>query len=175
MSGAKGAERETTFPPFGDQALRQVWAARAAALPTLGEAVAALVHWRAEQTAGAVVTGDARWIEARLEDRAAVLRFEELPQAQIRSHALTGERIEDVAASFEERVRGASAGALEALAAELRLRWKPRILPSSPYLRLETWLSEHLMKTRSRDWFGPSLAQLRARRVVKVLKEGLTY
>jgi methane monooxygenase component A gamma chain len=171
---ARGAQRETEFPPFGDQPLRQEWLARAAALDRLEPAVAALVAWRAQHTSGVVVTDDARWIEARLEERVAVLRFEELSHETIRTRTITGEPIAGVVDSFLTRAAPASATACEQLAAEWRQRYKPPILPSAAFLRVEALLSEALMKRRSLGWFVPSLHELRARRGVTVIKEGLT-
>jgi methane monooxygenase component A gamma chain len=173
-SPPRGAQRETEFPAFGDQALRREWAARAAALTRLEAAVAALVEWRTGHTSGVLVTDDARWIEARLEERVAVLRFDELSHDAIRTRTLTGESTEEVIASFAERAAGASPPECEQLAGEFRRRFKPPIMPSSPFLRAEALLSEALMKRRSLRWFAPTLLELRNRRGVKVIKEGLT-
>jgi methane monooxygenase component A gamma chain len=169
-----GAARQTEFPPFGDQDLRREWAARALAVVRLGEAVTLLQDWRERRQARAVVEHDELWIEARLEERVALLRFEERSHADIRSRTLTDESIEEVRATFEARAASADVIELEKLAAEFRQRYKPPIMPTGSYLPIEVLLSELLMKRRSLGWFEPSLQELRARRGVVVLKEGLT-
>jgi methane monooxygenase component A gamma chain len=169
----KGAAWQTEFPAFGNPALRKSWAARAAALSTLAEAVRALVGWREEHAARGVRDKDDLWIEARLEERVAVLRFEELSHAEIRTRALTGESVAALQESFERRATAADSSELERLAGEWRLRYKPPILPSSPFLKTEVRLSELLMQRRSLNWYGSSLAELRERRGAIVHRTGL--
>jgi methane monooxygenase component A gamma chain len=169
-----GASRQTEFPPFGNQDLRREWAARAAALSSLDDAVTALVDWRERHTGRPLTSSDALWIEARLEERVAVLRFEERSHDEIRHLTLTGEVVGDVCTTFERRAAQAEAAELERLAAEFRRRYKPPVMPSAAYLRTEVILSECLMKRRSLGWFEPSLEELRQRRGVIVRKEGLT-
>ena len=171
----RGAVRQTEFPANGDQKLRLEWKARATALMKLEDAVTALVDWRERNTSGSIVSGDARWIETRLEERVAVLRFDELTHEEIRSRTLTGDLVNDVAAAYLQRAESAAVVELEQIAAEFRRRYKPPIMPSSAYLRIEVILSEFLMKRRSLGWFDPSLTELRQKRGAKVLKEGLTY
>jgi methane monooxygenase component A gamma chain len=158
--------------PFGDRDLRLEWASRIAALRRLDDAVTVLIDWREQQSHDHLTDKDALWIGARLEDRVAVLRFEERSNESIRTVTLTGERIKDVRENFERRAAAADVDELEALAAELRRRFKPPIMPSSPYMRLEVVVSEALMKQRSLNWFDPSIAELRTRRRARVLKEG---
>jgi len=160
-------------PAYGNQDLRREWRSRAASFERLQDAVAALVSWRQERDLDVLTSSDGLWIEARLEERVAVLRFEELENARIREFTLTGERIEEVEQAFARRAREANAVELEGLAAEFRRRYKPPLMPSSPFLRTETQLSELLMKARSRNWFEPTIAELRRRRGALVRKEGL--
>ena len=167
-----GAERRMEASPFGDRERRLEWASRIAALSGLDDAVAALVDWREKESHNHLTDKDALWIGARLEDRVAVLRFEERSNDSIRTVTLTGEPIKDVRESFERRAATADVAELEALAAELRRLFKPPIMPSSPYMRLEVVLSQALMKKRSLNWFEPSIAELRARRGARILKEG---
>jgi len=169
---AAGAERRTEASPFGDRELRLEWASRIAALQRLDDAVAALIDWREKQAHHHLTDKDGLWIGARLEDRVAVLRFAELSNDYIRTTTLTGEPIRDVTDGFARRAAGVDAGGLESLATELRRRYRPPIMPSSPYMRIEVLLSELLMKRRSLNWFGPSIDELRARRGARVLKEG---
>ncbi len=167
-----GAERRMEASPFGDRELRLEWASRIAALQRLDDAVVALIDWREKQSLYPVADKDALWIGARLEDRVAVLRFEERSNDFIRTTTLTGEPIRDVVERFQRRAATADARGLEILAADLRRLFKPPIMPTTPYMKLEVVLSELLMKRRSLNWFDPSVAELRASRGVRVLKEG---
>lgn len=167
-----GAERRSAASPFGTPALRQSWATRIDALAGLDEAVALLLERRAQQAEAPVTDKDALWIEARLEDRVAVLRFHERSHEAIRTLTLTGEAIAAVRDEILRQAAGADAAKLEEIAARFRRQYKPPIMPSSPYLQIEVLLSEMLMKARSLGWFEPSIAELRARRGARVFKEG---
>lgn len=167
-----GADRRLEASPFGTPALRRSWIERIEALAGLDEAVAALIDWRAQHAGAPVTDKDALWIEARLEDRVAVLRFLERSNDAIRTFTLTGEAIASVCDGFLRQAATSDAAGLEEIAATLRRRYKPPIMPSSPYLQIEMALSEKLMKARSVNWFEPSIAELRARRGAKALKEG---
>jgi methane monooxygenase component A gamma chain len=166
-----GADWRTEASPFGNRGHRTQWSERIDALATLDVAVALLIGFRAEHVSS-LTDLDALWIEARLEERVAVLRFAERSYQELRTLTLTGETIADVQARYEGAAKAGDAAALEALAAEFRGKYKPPIMPSSPYLQTETIISEQLMKRRSLDWFGPSIVALRANRSVTVLKEG---
>jgi methane monooxygenase component A gamma chain len=170
-----GAACQSEFPPYGDQRFRREWASRVAAFNRLDEAVTTLLAFRREYMTGPIRNGDALWIEARLEERAAVLRFQERSNEDIRARTLTGEFVGEVCAVFEMRAAVAvDAGELERTASEFRLRYKPPIMPSAAYLRTEVLLGERLMIRRSLGWFDTSLAELRRGRGVVVRKEGLT-
>jgi methane monooxygenase component A gamma chain len=168
-----GAAWQTEFPPFGDPQRRRQAEQHAAELGTLQEAVAALLDWR-ERHASSLRESDELWIEARLEERVAALRFEAWSSERIRSVALSGEPISELRASFAARARSQDATELESLAAELRRRYKPPILPVAVYLPLEVLLSERLMRVRSLEGDGASIAELRARRGVVVHQGGLS-
>jgi methane monooxygenase component A gamma chain len=169
---AKGAAWRTTPSPFGNQEYRREWRARIDALAGLEAAVSALVDWRGSRADDPITDQDYLWIEARLEERVAVLRFLERSHDQLRTTALTGETITEVVADFERRLTTSDPAEIEALAAELRRRFKPPIMPSNPYLRLEVAIGEWLIKRRSLGWFETPIAELRAHRNVAVLKEG---
>lgn len=169
-----GAERRTEESPFGDREARRGWQERIAAFDKLDDALAALIEWRERHVMSSLRDQNALWIEARLEERVAVLRFQEKSNDAIRTTTLTGEPIASVQLRFRQAAETADAIELEKLAAEFRLRYKPPVMPSSPFLRVETALSELLMKRRSLNWFEPSIEELRARRGATVIKEGWT-
>lgn len=167
-----GAERRTDPSPFGNQALREEWVQRVEGLSDLTSALSELTAWRDEHAGDPVTDQDDLWIEARIEEKVGMLRFDELTNAEIRTLTLTGEPIKTVQEQFIHASQNADSVALEALAADFRRRFKPPVMPSSPFLQTEMLLSEQLMKTRSKNWFTPSIKDLRSRRGVAVFKEG---
>ena len=56
--------------------------------------------------------------------------------------------------------------------AAFRRRYRPPIMPSSPFMRAETELAEILMKAREKNWYGQTLDELRGERGVVVHKAG---
>ncbi len=165
-----GAEPRTEVSPFGNQAKRREGLQRIANYTTLEEALTALLAWRGQQVTRHLTDQDDLWIEARLEERVAVLRFQEKSYDDIRTTTLTGEVIADVQHHFLQASETSNPTDLENLASEFRRRYKPPIMPSSPFLQVETILSERLMKHRSLDWFELSLTELRSRRGATVLE-----
>lgn len=163
-----GAEFRLDPSPYGNTELRSEWAARADALSSLDEAVSALMAWREDHWGHE--DQDSLWIEARLEERAAVLRMESLTDDDFRSRTLTGEDAHEVCSRTAEaaRVAGSDYKELERINAEFRSRYKPPIMPTNLFMPAEKDLSEKLMTSRTVDWYGKSLGELREERGVVV-------
>lgn len=163
-----GAEFRLEPSPYGDSALRSEWAARADALSTLDEAVATLMKWRSDHWGRE--DQDSLWIEARLEERVAVLRLQAMSDYEFRTRTLTGEDARQVCASVAERAAAAGADyqQLERINDEFRSKYKPPIMATNLFLPTERDLSEKLMTSRTTDWYGKSLEELRAERGVIV-------
>jgi methane monooxygenase component A gamma chain len=171
----EGAEFRLEPSPYGNKEKRADWAARVAAGTTsLRDGVAMLLEWRAEHGDDAVTDQDDLFIEAQLEARVAVLRFDEMTNDQVRNETLTDEKVADVcqAALQEADDNKDDPEKLEGIVSEFRNRYKPPIMPSSPFMRTETELAEILMKTRELDWYGQTLDELRESRAVVVHKAG---
>jgi methane monooxygenase component A gamma chain len=141
---------------------------------SLADAVALLLAWRADHAGDTITDQDDLWIEAQIEARVAVLRFDEMTNDQVRSETLTDEKVADVcrAARQEAEDNADDPEKLEEIVAGFRNRYKPPIMPSSPFMRTETELAEILMKTRELDWYGLTLEELRESRAVVVHKAG---
>jgi methane monooxygenase component A gamma chain len=167
-----GAEPREESSVFEGSALRRQWSERTAGFTELGSALDALLAFREEHRHSHLSDVDRLWVEARLEERVAVLRFSALSFEDIRYRTLTGEAIADVVARYENDAKSEDAHVLERLAGEFRQRYKPPIMPTADFMRLETFLSERLMKRRSLGWFDEPIAALRARRGATVLKDG---
>ncbi|GAA4296368.1 methane monooxygenase [Mycobacterium paraffinicum] len=163
-----GADFRLEPSPYGDSALRSEWAARADALTTLDEAVATLMKWRTDFWGRE--DQDSLWIEARLEERVAVLRLQSMSDEEFRTRTLTGECAREVCANVAERaaVAGTDYQELERINDEFRSRYKPPVMPTNLFLPAERDLAEKLMTSRTVDWYGKSLEELRAERGVVV-------
>jgi methane monooxygenase component A gamma chain len=171
----EGAEFRLEPSPYGNQEKRAAWEARIAeGTKSLREGVAMLLEWRAEHNEDAVTDQDDLWIEAKLEAAVAVARFDEMTNDQVRNETLTDEKVADVcqAALRDAEDNAEDPNKLEEIVAAFRTRYKPPIMPSSPFMRTETELAEILMKTRELDWYGLTLDELRESRAVVVHKAG---
>ena len=170
----EGAEFRLEPSPYGNQEKRAGWVQRIDGLQTLAEAVALLLEWRGGHSGDVIADQDDLWIEAKLEARVAVARFDVMTNDQIRTETLTDEKVGDVCATHLRRAgeAGGDVAALEAVVAEFRGRYRPPVMPSSPFMRTETELAEILMKARELDWYGQSLEELRESRGVVVHKGG---
>lgn len=175
MKVKEGAEFRLDPSPYGNRDKRAAWEARIeAGTKSLGDGVALLLEWRRDHADDTIADQDDLWIEAQLEARVAVLRFDEMTSDQVRSETLTDEKVADVcqAALDEAEDNRDDPDKLEEIVAGFRNRYKPPIMPSSPFMRTETELAEILMKTRELDWYGQTLDQLREGRGVVVHKAG---
>jgi methane monooxygenase component A gamma chain len=174
----EGAAFRLEPSPYGNKERRAEWQARIAALGGLRQATDLLVEWRAAHAADAVQDQDDLWIEAKLEEKVAVLRFDVMTTGQVRTETLTGERVNEVCAAWRQRADAAAdindVDELEAIVREFRQRYRPPIMPSSPFMRAETELAEVLMKARELDWYGQSVDDLRGSRGVIVHKKGVS-
>ena len=170
----EGADFRLDPSPYGDEAKRGPWVTRVAALTTLSEAVPLLLEWRATHAGDGFTDKDDLWIEDQLETKVAVLRFDEMTNDRIRTETLTHENVADVCADILRRAEevGRDVDKLELLVAAFRERYRPPIMPSSPFMRAETELVEFLMKARELDWYGQSLDELRESRGVVMHKSG---
>ncbi|PND54258.1 methane monooxygenase [Mycobacterium sp. ENV421] len=163
-----GAEFRLDPSPYGDTEMRNEWAARAEALSDLDEAVATLMKWRSDHWDRQ--DQDSLWIEARLEERVAVLRMDSMTDEEFRSRTLTGEDAHEVCSRTAEaaRVAGSDYKELERINDAFRSRYKPPIMPTNLFMPVERDLSEKLMTTRTVDWYGKSITELREERGVLV-------
>ena len=175
VAAPEGAAFRLEPSPYGNKAKRAEWEARIAERTTsLGDAVRLLLEWRADHAGDTISDQDDLWIEAQIEHRVAVLRFDEMTNEQIRTETLTDEKVADVCQAALDAAEDAvgDVEALEQLVSSFRHRYRPPIMPSSPFMRAETELAEILMKQREKNWYGQTLDELRAARGVVVHKAG---
>ena len=167
---AAGATARTEYPPFGNQRLRQEWTDRLGEVTSLGTALGLLIDWRGAREGNALEEADFLWIEARIEDRVAVLRFAELSGEFIDTTTLTGEPIaQSCDAAIAEAKAAVDVATLEAVVSAFRRAYKPPVMPTVPFMRTETELTELLIQRRSKGWYAEPLEELRLRRAAVVI------
>ena len=173
IKAAAGAAPRTEYPPFGNQSSRAEWTERLGEVTSLGSALTLLIEWRGGREGNALEEADFLWIEARIEDRVAVLRFAELSGEFIESTTLTGEPIEKTCdAALAEANAAVDVATLEASVATFRRDYKPPVMPTVPFMRTETELAELLIQRRSKGWYDEPLVELRRRRAAVLVNEG---
>ena len=170
---AAGATPRTEYPPFGNQSSRAEWTARLGEVTNLGTALRLLIDWRGGRDGNALEEADFLWIEARIEDRVAVLRFAELSGEFIETTTLTGQPIGQTCdAAVADAEAAVDVAALEAVVTAFRRDYKPPVMPTVPFMRTETELTELLILRRSKGWYDEPLVELRRRRAAVLVNEG---
>jgi methane monooxygenase component A gamma chain len=170
-----GATPRTEYPPFGNQTLRNEWTDRLAQVSTLDSALAVLLDWRRSRDVNVLEEADFLWIEARIEDRVAVLRFAELSGEYIDTTTLTGAPIAEVRdTALADAITAVDVPTLEAVVNRFRRDYKPPVMPTVPFMRTEVELAELLIKRRSKGWYDEPLDELRRRRAAVLVGEGAT-
>lgn len=170
---AAGATPRTEYPPFGNQTVRQEWTDRLGQVADLAHALELLIEWRLDREINALEEADFLWIESRIEDRVAVLRFAELSGDYIDTATLTGAPIAQVCDTAMAEARAAAdVATLEAVVTRFRRDYKPPVMPTVPFMRTETELAELLIQRRSKGWYDEPLAELRRRREAVLVDEG---
>jgi methane monooxygenase component A gamma chain len=169
-----GAAPRIDYPPFGDQTSRKEWTERLATVTTLNAALNLLIDWRREHDQQALEEADVLWIEARIEDRVAVLRFTELSGEFIETTTLTGEPIGQICdTALAEAKAAEDVATLEAVVNAFRRNYKPPVMPTVPFMRTETELAELLIERRSKGWYDEPLVELRRRRAAVLVDKGV--
>jgi methane monooxygenase component A gamma chain len=170
VKGPAGATPRTEYPAFGNQTSRAEWTDRLAQTAALAEALSLLIEWRASRAGNPLEEADFLWIESRIEDRVAVLRFAELSTEFIETTTLTGEPIASVTeAALTDARTAPDSTAIEAVVAAFRRRYKPPVMPTVPFMRTEVELAELLITQRNKGWYDEPLDELRRRRAAVVL------
>jgi methane monooxygenase component A gamma chain len=170
---AAGATPRTEYPPFGNQTSRAEWTERLAQVTSLGTALGLLIDWRESRASDPLEEADFLWVESRIEDRVAVLRFAELSGEFIETTTLTGAPIAQTCdAAVAEANAAVDVATLEAIVTAFRREYKPPVMPTVPFMRTETELTELLILRRSKGWYDEPLVELRRRRAAVLVNEG---
>lgn len=158
-----------------DNAARDEWALKVAALDSLNKAAAFLVHFRKQYTTTLRESFDLEldhnWIEALIEQKVAVLKEREFTSNQDLLHkCATGES----AASAVTAVLAKMAACSDKMEAEkihinFRIDFKSPVMPTNYFMDTDRILGTKLMELRNTGYYDLSLPELRIKRGVKVI------
>jgi methane monooxygenase component A gamma chain len=155
--------------------LRDEWFDRISALATLGEGIAALQAFRAENTgpdrSSYDLKTESNWIESRMEMRVAQLHSEQTASdADLLEKTIDGRPAGEVAAEWLAKAEGVDdAFAMSALCVAFRKACKPPMMPINYFMPTERELVTKLLKLRAPSYLSTPIEELRARRGVTVL------
>jgi len=157
-----------------DNDTRDQWINRIAQLNSLDKAAEMLRQFRMDHTTPLRNTyeldNDYLWIEAKLEEKVAVLKARAFSEADFRNKTAFGE---DAKAILDATVAKMNAAKdkweAEKIHIGFRQAYKPPIMPVNFFLDGERLLGTKLMELRNLNYYDTSLAELRRQRGVKVL------
>jgi methane monooxygenase component A gamma chain len=116
---------------------------------------------------------DYLWIEAKIEERVAILKVAAFSNEDLFAKATTGETAQQVADSWIKKI-DAEKNKYEAekLLVTFRQLYKPPVLPVNIFLKVDAYMGSRLMELRNVGYYDKTLAELRKERGVKVLRLG---
>jgi methane monooxygenase component A gamma chain len=155
--------------------VRSEWAEEIAALKSVKDATAFIQDFRKKYTTplrtSYELDVDYLFIEAKIEERLSVLKASAFSNEDLFSKATTGELAQTVAETWMKKLDAEKDKiAAEKIMIQFRQLYKPPVLPVNVFLKVDTYLGSRLMEIRNTNYYDESLAELRKRRGVKVLK-----
>lgn len=157
-----------------DNDTRDHWLNKIGQFNTLDQAAAALKQFRLDHTTPLRTTyeldNDYLWIEAKLEEKVAVLKARAFSDLDFRTKTAFGEDAKTV----QDGVVAAMNACEDKWEAErihigFRQAYKPPIMPVNHFMDVERVIGTKLMELRNLNYYDTSLEDLRQRRGVKVL------
>lgn len=116
---------------------------------------------------------DYLFIEAKIEERLAVLKANNFSDADLLGKAATGEDAQKVAETWIAKMNAETCKyKAEKILVEFRQMYKPPVLPVNTFFKVDTALGSRLMELRNTNYYATSLEDLRKERGVKVLHVG---
>ncbi len=153
---------------------RDAWVAKVSQLNSLDKAAEFLKQFRMDHTTPFRKTyeidNDYLWIEAKIEERVAVLKAKAFSEADFREKTAFGQNAKQVLdAAIAEMNATSDKWVAEKIHIKYRQENKPPIMPVNYFLDGERILGTRLMEIRNLNYYDTSLADLRKQRGVKVL------
>jgi methane monooxygenase component A gamma chain len=116
---------------------------------------------------------DYLFIEARIEERLAVLKANAFSDADLLGKASTGEDAQKVAETWVAKMNAeTNKYRAEVILMQFRQMYKPPVLPVNTFFKVDAALGSRLMELRNANYYSTSLEDLRKERGVKVLHLG---
>jgi methane monooxygenase component A gamma chain len=157
-----------------DNDTRDSWVNKISQLNTLEKAAAALRQFRLDHTTPFRNTyeldNDYLWIEAKLEEKVAVLKARAFNDVDFRTKTAFGEDAQSVQDAVVAKMAATNdKWEAEKIHISFRQNYKPPILPVNNFLDVERIIGTKLMELRNLNYYDTSLEELRKQRGVKVL------
>lgn len=156
---------------------RPEWLEKIAELKSVKDATAFIQDFRKKHTSpfrtSYALDVDYLFIEAKIEERLAVLKASTLSATDLVSKATTGEAAQAVADAWIAKIDAEKDKfAAEKILITFRQLYKPPVLPVNVFFKVDAYLGSRLMELRNTDYYADSLEELRKKRGVKVLSLG---
>jgi methane monooxygenase component A gamma chain len=155
-------------------ATRDEWVHKVAELKSLDKAAEFLKQFRQDHTTPFRKTyeidNDYLWIEAKIEEKVAVLKARAFSEVDFREKTAFGQSAKAVLdAAIAEMNATNDKWVAEKIHVNFRVANKPPIMPVNYFLDGERIIGTRLMELRNLNYYDTSLADLRKQRGVKVL------
>lgn len=151
---------------------RDEWLLKIRTYDSLEKLTEILVDWRYNARPPKELSGDYRWVEAKLEEQLAKLKSEKMEAADLLTRTTRGEALDPVREDYMKKAsEAADIIKLEGIVEEFRERYRPPIMPVHDYLQVERELCEILLRFRGDRWWDMSEEELRAYRGAKTIKK----
>jgi len=159
---------------------RDAWVNRIAQINTLDKAAETLKQFRLEHTTPLRKTyeldNDYLWIEAKLEEKVAVLKARSFSDKDFRNRTAFGENAKSVLDGAVAKMQAAKdKWEAEKLHVAFRQTYKPPIMPVNYFLDGERQLGTRLMELRNLNYYDTSLEEMRRQRGVRVIHVPATH
>lgn len=157
-----------------DNDTRDSWVSRISQINTLENAAKALQQFRLDHTTpfrkSYELDNDYLWIEAKLEEKVAVLKARAFSEEDFRHKTAFGEDAKSVLEATVTRMQAAKdKWEAEKIHMSFRQACKPPIMPVNYFLDGERLLGTRLMELRNLNYYDTSLEDLRKQRGVRVV------
>lgn len=157
--------------------VRSEWLEKIGELSSVKDATAFIQDFRKKHTSpfrtSYALDVDYLFIEAKIEERLAVLKSSTFSAPDLVAKATTGEAAQAVAESWIAKIDAEKDKfAAEKILITFRQLYKPPVLPVNVFFKVDTYLGSRLMELRNTDYYANSLEELRKKRGVRVLRLG---
>jgi len=162
------------MPNIHDNPTRDAWSNKIGGLNDLKKAVDLLIQFRLDHTTplrkSYELDNDYLWIEAKIEEKVAVLKIHAFSDNDFIHKAATGEDAKSVCESWVKKLNATSCKfEAEKIHIEFRQRYKTPILPVNYFFDADRQLGSRLMELRNIVQYALSLADFRKARGVRVV------